>query len=391
MVVYASWNRTDASPRRAAESHAQFFERVAGPFWDQVRDAVNEWWSHLPDQVQPGLRSRLLDRNSDANVSSALWELYLHEMLLGSGCRVEIEQRIGTRGNNPDFLVTRNGEQFVVEAIWTTQRLSGAGSSPAPPQLVDAIDRVPSPNFFVSYKVDRVGPTTPPQKRLRARLEQWLASLDPDQFIAGYERVSLPKYTWQENGWCLTFEAIPRSPDSRGNPTSRAIGFHPAAWLDDKTDRVLEAVKKKGGKYGDLALPFIVAVGYAAPFPEDEDTARALYGTSVVEYADTGEPTIGRMSGGYWNANHGHARVSGVLVVGNPAPWTWTKHTPVLWQSCDPKSIPSPVLPPWATVQLVDVQVERRPAAFPIHAALGLPEHWPTGDAFPRRHQGNLG
>ncbi|GAA4303822.1 hypothetical protein GCM10023086_20660 [Streptomyces venetus] len=48
-------------------------------------------------------RSRLLDRNSDANVYSALWEWYLHEMLLGSGCAVEIEYPIGTGGKNPDF------------------------------------------------------------------------------------------------------------------------------------------------------------------------------------------------------------------------------------------------------------------------------------------------
>ncbi|MGW4619539.1 hypothetical protein [Streptomyces sp. NPDC004592] len=391
MVVYASQNRTDVSPRRAAESHAQFFGRVAGPFWDQVRDVINEWWSHLPDHVQPGLRSRLLDRNSDANVSSALWELYLHEMLLGSGCTVEIEQRIGTRGNNPDFLVTRNGEEFVVEAIWTTQRLSGTGFTPAPPQLLDAIDGVPSPNFFVSYKVDKAGPTTPSQRRLKTGLERWLASLDPDQVIADYERkVPLPRYTWQEAGWCLTFEAIPRSPGKRDDPTSRTIGIHPVEWLDGESDRVLEAVKKKGGKYGDLALPFIVAVGYAAPFPEDDDTASALYGTSMVEYAHTSGPTTGRMSDGYWTANHAHARVSGVLIVANPAPWTWTKSTPVLWQSPDPKSRPVPILPPWVTAQLVEAQVERRPAAVPIHAALGLPEHWPIGDAFPRRHRSNL-
>ncbi|GGN51317.1 hypothetical protein GCM10011579_007020 [Streptomyces albiflavescens] len=62
---------------------------------------------------------------------------------------------------------------------------------------------------------------------------------------------------------------------------------------------------------------------------------------------------------------------------------------PVLWQSPDPKSLPAPILPTWATVRLVEVQVERGPAVCPIHTALGLPEHWPTGDAFPRRRWSN--
>ncbi|WP_409468472.1 hypothetical protein [Streptomyces sp. HC307] len=47
---------------------------------------------------------------------------------------------------------------------------------------------------------------------------------------------------------------------------------------------MLDAVTHKGGRYGDLELPFIVAVGHAADFPEDEDLERALYG-STVEYA----------------------------------------------------------------------------------------------------------
>ncbi|GAA4670476.1 hypothetical protein [Streptomyces youssoufiensis] len=391
MTVYTSWDRADASPKRAAESNAEFFDRIAGPFWDQVRSVINEWWSHFPDQARPSLRSRLRDRNSDANVYSALWELYLHEMLLGSGCTVEIEPQIGTRGNNPDFLVTRDGKQFVVEAIWTSQRLGDALSNPLPPQLSDAIDGVLSPNFFVSYKVDRAGAATPPQRRLKAGLTRWLASLDPDQVAVQYEhKVPLPKHTWQEADWRITFEAIPRSPGKRGSPTSRTIGVHPAIWVDDESNRVLEAVKRKGGKYGDLALPFIVAVGHAAVFPEDEDTETALYGTSA-EYAHTSAPTSGRMLDGYWTATyeHTHSRVSGVLTVDNPAPWTWTKHIPVLWRSPDPKSLPAPALPTWATARLSESRVVRQPATCSVNNAVGLPKEWPVGDPFPRDHRSN--
>ncbi|MGW7750283.1 hypothetical protein ACWGK6_01680 [Streptomyces violaceusniger] len=386
MGVYISQHRADMAPKRASESDAEFFERIAGPFWDQVRDVINEWWSHLPPDAQPGLRSRLRDRNSDANVFSALWELYVHEMLLGSGCTVEIEQQIGTGGKYPDFLVTRGDEQFVVEAIWTAENLDATGSSSLPPQVVDAIDRVPSPNFYVAYKVDSVGSTTPQQRRLKNELTLWLASLDPDQVTAEYEqKVPLPRHTWQEAGWRLSFEAIPRSPGRRGDPTSRTIGFHPSVWVADDSDRVLKAVRKKGRKYGDLALPFIVAVGNSAVFPEDEDTESALYGTSV-EYAHHTGSTFGRNADGYWTAaqDQAHSRVSGVLTVDNPAPWTWAKKVPVLWQSPAPDSLPAPVLPTWETAQLVDIRIERQPAARPIHTSLGLPEHWPIGDAFPR-------
>lgn len=170
MGVYASRNRTDAAPKRAAEPQAEFFERVAGLFWDQVRDVINEWWSRFPDRAQPGLLSRLRDRNSDTNFFSVLWELYLHAMLLGSGCSVEVERQTGTGGYRPDFLVTCGNEQFVVEAIWKAQKRD-AGSYSLPPQLSDAIDRLPGPNFFVSCELHSAGAATPPQKTAEVRAD----------------------------------------------------------------------------------------------------------------------------------------------------------------------------------------------------------------------------
>ncbi|MFF6834100.1 hypothetical protein ACFY84_19780 [Streptomyces sp. NPDC012438] len=298
---------------------------------------------------------------------------------------MEIENQIGTRGKNPDFLVSLNGEKFVVEAIWTAQRLGDSASGSLPPQISDAIDGVPSPNFFVACEIDRTGSAAPSQKQLKAGLTRWLASLDPDQVIASYkQKVPLPRHTWQEAGWCLVFKAIPRSPGKRGDPTSRTMGIHPAIDLNDESNQVFDAVKRKGGKYGDLALPFIVAVGNAAVFPSDEETETALFGSSV-EYAQDTSSDFGRMSDGYWPAtrDHPHSRVSGVLIVDNPAPWTWARNTPVLWHSPHPKSLPTPVLSTWATAQLVGARVERRPAAFPVHTALGLSECWPVGDAFP--------
>ncbi|MDI5969930.1 hypothetical protein POF50_011375 [Streptomyces sp. SL13] len=388
MVVHTSRKRTDASPQKAAERDAEFYDRIAGPYWDQVRDVINEWWSHLPGEAQPGLCSRLLDRNSDPNVRSALWELYLHEMLLGSGCTVEIEHRIGTRGKNPDFLVTRDGEQFVMEAIWTPQRLGDVMSSTLPPQLTDAINAVPSPNFFISYEVARTGVGAPSQKRLTAGLTRWLASLDPNQVHAGYERgMPMPEHVWEEGGWCLAFMAFPRSPGTRGDSASRTIGFHPPVFrFGDESGRILNAVKKKGGKYGDLGLPFIVAVGNAAAFPDGEDTESALYG-SWPPPISAGALAFGRMTDGYWTGTYAraHSRVSGVLTVDNPAPWTWSKNTPVLWQSPHPSSLAAPILPSWATMQLIDGRAASGPADRPVHTALGLPQDWPFGEAFPQR------
>lgn len=157
------------------------------------------------------------------------------------------------------------------------------GSSSLPPQVADAIGLVPSPNFYVAYEVDSVGSTTPQQKRLKYELTRWPTSLDPDQVTAEYEQnVPPPSYSWQKAGWRLSFEAIPRSPGRRGDPANTTIGIHPSMWVAEDSDRVLKAVRKKGRKYGDLALPFIVAVGNPrSPHLGNGKTGRYSHRTST--------------------------------------------------------------------------------------------------------------
>lgn len=388
MVIYADRTRTDASPQRESEPAAEFYDRIAGQYWDQVREVINEWSSHLPANAQPGIRSRLRDRNNDANVYSALWELYLHEMLIGSGCAVEVEQAAGDRGKYPDFLVTHADGQFVLEAIWTVQRLKGSAYNSLTPSLLDAINTVPSPNFYLAVTINKTGTMKPSQRRLKAGLARWLEGLDPDEVMADRAQRNGPlrRHTWEEGDWSISFDAIPRSPGSRGFP-SRTIGFYPSiAWFGGESELVLDAVRRKGTKYGELALPFIVAVGHAGFFPEDEDVETALYGSSHEHTRRDGTSIYGRLPNGYWTAPgvNGHERVSGVLVVDNPAPATWATKSPILWHSSNPNSISAPVLPTWKTARLVDGRVEREPSVAEAHTAVGLPAQWPSGDPFPR-------
>jgi hypothetical protein len=385
MTVYSGWRRTDASPQGAMETQAGFLDRIAGSYWGQVREVINVWCSHLPLEHQGGIRSRLLDRNVDANIHSALWELYVHESLLGSGCSVEIEPTMGTRAKKPDFLVSRDGEEFVVEAIWTAERIDDPRHGRLAAQLRDAIEKnVDSADFVLSMMIDTAGRTLPPQKGLKAELSQWLSGLDPEQVAARGARKRSPRYTWREAGWSITFSAIPRRRGSRGG---RIIAIYPGvSMFRIDGSPVLGAVEKKGARYGKLGLPYIVAVGVAGAFVEDDDIQASLYG-STVDRADVGlGPTPTLAADGYWKPGRDdeHSLVSGVLTVDNPAPSTWTKKSPTLWLSPRAGSFPAPVLPTWSTARLVGNQVDHRPAAAAPHTALGLARDWPVGDPFPR-------
>lgn len=367
------------------ETQAGFLDRIAGPYWDQVRDVINDWCSHLPMELQGGISSRLLDRNVDANVYSALWELYLHESLLGSGCAVEIEPAAGTRGGKPDFLVSRGGDQFIVEAIWTAERIDDPRHGRLAAQLRDAIEKsLESTDFVLSMVIDTADRTLPSQKGLKAELSRWLSDLDRDQVAARGSHQRAPRYTWREAGWSVTFSAILRR---RGSRSGRLIAIYPGVSLFRiDGSPVLDAVKKKGARYGKLGLPYIVAVGVAGAFVEHDDIQASLYG-STIDRTDKGAgPSFAWAADGYWKPGRDdeHLQVSGVLTVDNPAPWTWTKKNPTLWLSPRADSFPAPVLPTWSTARAAGHDVELRAAAAPPHTALGLAEDWPVGDPFPR-------
>jgi hypothetical protein len=86
--VYAGRSRTDSSPKRASEPEASSSAGSPDRFWNQVRDVINEWWSHLPDHAQPGVRNRiavvakLTKKDSVLNVHQHLEVLKRKEKLI---------------------------------------------------------------------------------------------------------------------------------------------------------------------------------------------------------------------------------------------------------------------------------------------------------------------
>ncbi len=151
--------------------------------------------------------------------------------------------------------------------------------------ILDAVNDIPSPNFFLGVEVDAEGPGDPSTKRLRRDLTTWLGALDPDALLAtGDLEIIRARHSmlWQQDGWSLSFYPIPKSPQHRDKP-GRAIGIYPAegGFIDTKSP-LRRAVREKAGRYGQLDRPFVVAVLVESPFIDDEDLFDALFGGIAV-------------------------------------------------------------------------------------------------------------
>ena len=154
----------------------------------------------------------------------------------------------------PDFLVQMpNGEEFYLEAVLASEYSEAERAAKRRKNVVlESIEKLDSPNFFVGISADGNPDTPPPSKRLRRDLSDWLSSLDPDTVAQDVEKnghEKIPSMTWKHDGWCVEFEAIPIKPEKRGKG-QRVIGVLSggARWVN-VWEPIRDAVRSKGGRW----------------------------------------------------------------------------------------------------------------------------------------------
>lgn len=386
-VVFDDMNRTNSAPALYTESSAEFLNRVAGHYWDQVRELVEDWASHLPEGARNDVVSRLRS-SQDRQSTAAFWELYLHETFLRAGFNVQVHPPVaGPRP--PDFLVTRGDERAYVEATCVFGTATGAGAGARQQALYEQVERIHSPNFFLAIDVETIGPHAPSTRQLRDDLEAWLAPLDPDdtELVLGRD-LNGEHFLWDEQGWKVWFRPIPIRAERRGAPDHRVLGlFGPgeAKWLNDAAE-LRAKIRSKGNAYGALDAPLVVAVMVGTPFHEDLDTTNALYGTWKIRL-DPNQPGSAQSiheTDGYWGfpGSWRHTHTSGILLAHSVAPWRVTEEVPELWLHPSPAKEVVP-LPIWRSAVLEEDHVEHLEPTQLLPAYFGLPIRWPDGGPFP--------
>jgi hypothetical protein len=149
-----------------------------------------------------------------------------------------------------------------------------------------------------------------------------------------------------------------------------------ASWVQPRL-AIRDAVIGKATRYGDLDLPYVVAVNATSDFADEEDAVDALFGplaTIVPEEGD--EHEFARLADGVWKGGGQNTRVSAVLSTERLTPWSVGQARARL------------IINPWARKPLpelalgVDVlrlqgPVLRRFPGKDLRTIFGCPEGWP--------------
>ncbi|RKT69535.1 hypothetical protein DFJ66_2768 [Saccharothrix variisporea] len=392
--IFSAVERTDLSPAGHGDSHFEFIDRVAGPYWDQVRDLIEDWFSRLCPDAQADVRGRLRSRD-DRQSKGAFFELYLHECLLRMGYTVTCHPEVEGTSRRPDFLAQKDGSAVYVEARSASSSDLVVGAVARVNTLYDSIDKINSPNFFLWIDVEKQGGDPLRARPLRSKLERWLSGLDPDAYRhRGNGRRDFPDLSYEADGWRIQFHAIPKSPAARGKAGVRPLGIFGGgqAFTVQDEEGIKNALSDKGSAYGPLSAPYVVAVASSSITTDDHDVKNALYGTEALQIGtgpggETDPDALVRRPDGYWyKGDHwDHRHVSAVLIVKQLHPAFVGTHQHTIWEHPDPEW-PVPPLPIWrrATVDAHGAMHFADPVRTPTEW-FDLTDPWPIGKPFPIR------
>ncbi|MDX8032972.1 hypothetical protein SK803_22365 [Lentzea sp. BCCO 10_0856] len=394
MKVFDEIVRHDASEQGNSESFAVFLNRVKGEYWDQVRVVIERWLLRFPAGDRKDIRSRIRDKNTDRNVHAALWELYLHEMLLGLGYEVECHPSVAGTSRKPDFLAVGNGHSFYVEACRVFDRDAGTPVRNVKGVVLDAINNLGVSEIFLAVNIERAGSGAPPIRAMKRDILTWVTGLDVDEInaykIGGNDRRGSPSMVWRRDDWVVYIHALPRSQKSRERASGGTLGVIMEGFrISDDVRPILVALKGKGSAYGKFDRPYLVAVGTDSWSYSEEDMEHALYG-AMHEAGEFDENKVWRSwevrgEDGFWGGplNPRYTGVVGVLAVHACHPWNWADRTPTYWGN--PFAVGSiPVPNCWRNVSFLNGAVALNEATEPARLSLGLPSPWPLGEPFAR-------
>jgi len=308
MSVFDCHVRTDTSPKVLSESIFTFWNRSGKPSSEACRELIEGWVSHLPEAEQDNLRSRFRS-GSDHDCGAAFQELCLHEFLLRQQCTVFLHPLLPGTTNHPDYRVLQpDRTEFILEAVASTTLSRGPEINPLRNPIRDRLQKLRLDGFYIGIDELTAGTRAIAWRSVERHINEQIKKVAADRFGS----IPLPPLTTVD-GWRLKLTLWPR-------PSDADSGVSYEGWsgtAEGPASALVASLRKKGSRYGELGLPFVVAVNSFDVMCTDHDFDRVLFG-------DPPNSAMIRPQSGFWGAPAAplFRRVSAVLFTKNLWPET---------------------------------------------------------------------
>jgi hypothetical protein len=384
---------TSEAPKGHSESLFSYLNRSSRPGMAAIRGLLDIWFAQYPSRAQDDLRKRFCSDDDTAH-RSAFFELYLYQLLVKIGYELKVHPDIAGLSVHPEFLVLSEGQpRFYLEATLGSESAADKGAKKREDIVYQTLDKMDSPSFFIGCSIHGSPKSPPPGTKWRTALEKWILTLDPEEVGRRLESgglEALPSVTLNHDGWSVTFTAVPKSPELRGKPGVRPLGYWTFGSIGClEQECIKKAIKSKATRYGSLGLPYLIAINVVGAFgPDNIAVANALFGDEgirVYRYPKNGlkeEPF--RAPNGAFIGRKGpvNSRVSGVIICDNLLWGNISTNNPALWHNpyasfpFDPAQWPLPQMKPNREKNVMELDSGKN-----ARDIFGLSDVWPEEDS----------
>lgn len=274
---------------------------------------METWLSRVPASEHADFRARFRS-GDEQQFTSALQEITLHELLRRQRCRLHFHPSLPGTTKQPDFNVRQpNGSEFVLEACTSTDIASGPNGATRADRIREFLQGLDLHGYLIGIDELLEGSNDLSQKLLQRHIDAGIKTA-----TAGYidESIAIPLLTTPD-GWRikLTLFAASRYGPRRSTVMQEAWS---RTWTGPSYP-LRVSLEKKGSRYGQFAMPYVIAVNSSDMMLTDRDFQDTLFG-SPPEFAAPGSPR----DIGFWGTASApkYTRVSAVLFTKNLCPPT---------------------------------------------------------------------
>jgi len=339
--------------------------------------------------VPEGSRLDLLRRfqsHDNSQHISAFAELFFFAYFAKAGFRTEAhpetESEVRTR---PDMLVSDpSGYRFYFEATAVFASKEDAAAASIKNQIYQYLnDSLINRCFFLDVTVLGHSASTPPLKKAKDFIESEMTKYNPERLLdTDFEQ--LPLAVFNHDDWHIHFRLIPRQKYGDTGKEIRPIGIiSTGVVLGDTRKLLYNSLANKAKRYGDLDLPYVIAIDTVHDFPHSTseiDIFNAILGTEAItlEIGSEKEPEVRRQIDGLWMGPQGprNTKVSAILWADSLLPWSVTRcelvlyHNPWAARAIDKQRLPF-------TYAYFEPSVLRKDSGIPTNEIMKLPADWP--------------
>lgn len=317
--------RSDQRSRRGHDTSYDYLNRSARLEAFAIRSLVREWLRSYPSTHRAEWCSRF-ESGEDLDFYSSFWELYLYTYFKRLGFEIEVAP--GSDGGAfkaPDFLLSRGELRFYLEAT------TAHGSAPDEPRIrrwkTDvriALDKISSRDFFVTLDWEAKPSEQPACAGLQHRVRNWLSRLNyfdvRDAFYDDDQQV--PELRLELGGGRIRLTPIPKSNRRLSESIVGVEGFGLSGV--HAIPAIRRSLRAKSSRYGEMGLPYIVAINVLSTVAGDDEYVDALFGMPEVVIPVSGESHVRHGNDGAfgYSARPRATRVSAVLCTRTLSPWS---------------------------------------------------------------------